>query len=82
MSTKSELVSMGLEWLEFSPPHPTVPPPADLRGFEGPIGFICSTCTGRMTGRGVNWTKLASKAVWADENNLAMRCELCGERKD
>ena len=81
MTSKAELVELGREWLEHSPQAPLFTSPLGLRGFTGPVGFVCVSCTGRLTSRGVRWTRLASEAIWSDRDNEQKICELCGETK-
>jgi hypothetical protein len=60
--TRTELITMGREWLRHAPPaRPGAP---GLLGFRGPVGFVCTDCAGRILGRGCNMGQLASVPVW------------------
>lgn len=74
-ASKQELVKLGKEWLENSPPA-TRKPPSNLFGWEGPVGFVCHSCAGRLMGRGVDFKQLADDPVWKDDGRS---CDLCGE---
>ena len=68
-----ELVALAKEWISGAPEaQPGAP---DLKGFAGPIGFICSDCSGRLFGRGCNVNKLATEPVWDAATEPCAVCE-------
>lgn len=60
---KAELIAVGREWLEYSPPAGPVAP--DLIGMRGPVGFVCSICASRILKRGCDLKQLANVPVWS-----------------
>jgi len=69
----AELIAMGREWLEHAPAWPW---PGKLRGFTGPVGFVCGDCANRIMRRGCDFKQLATDPVWTDSPAPAP-CALC-----
>ena len=70
--TKAELIEIGREWLEHSPP--ATPGPDDLAGWTDPLD-ICAPCASRIVARGCDLRMLAARPVWVPDER---RCDLCG----
>ena len=73
LPSRLELQRMGREWLANSPAWPW---PGKLRGFTGPVGFVCDHCASRIMARGCNFKLLATDPVWTDSPAPAP-CALC-----
>ncbi len=68
---EKDLIATGRQWLEHSPPATTSNP--DIAGWKNPIQ-VCSTCAGRIIGRGCNLQLLATEPVWKPDT---VSCDLC-----
>lgn len=70
-----ELIALGKQWLEHSPP--AKPGAPDLIGFSNPLAFVCSECSGRILGRGCALGVLARNPVWKGDAVTVAACQLC-----
>jgi len=71
--SRAELVALGKEWIEHAPPAGKIA--SGLRGWTGPVGFVCATCASRIIGRGCRLNTLADVAVWGPGLESCVLCE-------
>lgn len=80
MAMNYETMAVLRSALEHAPKEPG--PIADgLIGFAMGGHFICSTCSGRLCGRGCSHLLRGSQPVWKDDTPIrpGWSCCLCGE---
>lgn len=75
--TVPELVKLAKEFIANAPEYTPSPAGAEgLMGFTGPIGFICSTCSGRILKRGCNLKLFGDVPAW---DKAPCECAVCGK---
>lgn len=79
MKTPAELIAFAKEVIRPMPePRPG---PVGLLGFTGTIGFVCSTCSGKIVERGIALKQFANEPVWqAAVAEPTRTCALCDKK--
>ena len=73
---REELIKLGRQWLEHSPPAGKANP--ELIGWSGELDFVCADCASRIFGRGCDMNRLADHPVWKSYYMRAIpKCDLC-----
>lgn len=77
--SKAKLIEFGKEAIR--PMQEPRPGPPGLLGFTGTVGFICSTCSGKLVERGIALKQFADEPVWKTEQPEPVRtCVLCDKK--
>ena len=70
--TREERIALARRFIEHAPAAQSAPP--DLMGWNGLGVNVCVDCSGRIIGRGCDFTLIATKAVWKP---ATIQCDVC-----
>ena len=78
----ARMIALGKEWLAHNcPAHPYRTAP-HLIGYHGPVGYVCSHCSGRLSGGGHDLRLFCVTPLWGDRiskwDTSECTCQLCG----